>query len=454
MPGFSIRNPYFIIVICLTLLVIGVTSLARMPVDLFPPINLPEVVVATFYSGMPPEDVETDITDPLERFFTLASGVDHMESRSMLGVSIIRVYFQPGTNADADVSQLSNLALADLKRLPPGTLPPVVLKFDASSLPVALVTLKGEGLDQTQLHDYAQFQIRNQIAVVPGAEIPGVFGGIYRQIMVYVDPYKLASRQLSVMDVVGAVNSSNLILPAGDVKMGPYDYFVYSNSLVDNMKQLGEVPIKTVGSSWVSVGDVGEAKDSSQLQYNIVRIDGQKSAYIPIMKSGGDSNTIQVVNDVRALTAHLFDLPKQLVTSIVFDQSVFVKETINTVLHEGATGLALIAVIILVFLGSGRATGAVLLSIPISTMVAFVILFLLGSTINTMILAGLALAFSRVIDNSVISLENIYRHLEMGSSPAVAAEEGGSEVNMAILAATLVDVVDFFPVTLLFGVSK
>src|SRR5271165_1795606 len=160
MPGFSIRNPYFIIVICLVLLVIGVTSIARMPVDLFPPINLPEVVVATFYSGMPPEDVETDITDPLERFFTLAAGVDHFESRSLLGVSIIKVYFQPGTSADADVTELSNLALADLKRLPPGTLPPVVLKFDASSLPVALVPVKGPGLNETQLHDYAQFQIR------------------------------------------------------------------------------------------------------------------------------------------------------------------------------------------------------------------------------------------------------------------------------------------------------
>src|ERR1700678_3222979 len=199
MPGFSIRNPYFIIVICLTLLGIGGPSLSRMPVDLFPPINLPEVVVATFYSGMPPEDIETDITDPLERFFTLAAGVDHMESRSLLGVSIIRVYFQPGTSPDADVTQLSNLALADLKRLPPGTLPPLVLKFDASSLPVTLVTVKGEGMSETQLHDLAQFQIRNQIAIVNGAEIPAVFGGKYRQAMIYVDPYKLLSRQMSVM---------------------------------------------------------------------------------------------------------------------------------------------------------------------------------------------------------------------------------------------------------------
>ena len=454
MPGFSIRNPYFIIVICLVLLVIGVTSLARMPVDLFPPINLPEVVVATFYSGMPPEDIETDITDPLERFFTLAAGVDHMESRSMLGVSMIKVYFQPGTSADADVTEISNLALADLKRLPPGTLPPVVLKFDASSLPVALVTVKGEGLNETQLHDYAQFQIRNQIAVVPGAEIPGVFGGIYRQIMVYVDPYKLSSRELSLMDVVNAVNDSNLILPAGDVKMGPYDYYVYSNSLVDNMDQLGKVPLKVKGHSWVTVNDVGKAEDAHGIQTNIVRIDGQRSAYIPIMKQGGDTNTIAVVNGVRQLIKHLYDIPRQMVTSIVFDQSVYVKEAIDTVLHEGFLGLILTSLMILIFLGSFRATSAVLLSIPLSALAAFVILALMGSTVNTMILAGMALAFSRVIDNSVISLENIYRHLELGAVPMVAAEAGGAEVNLAVLAATLVDVVDFFPVVFLYGVAK
>src|ERR1700690_2070950 len=284
MSRFSIRNPYFIIVVCLALLVIGITSVARMPVDLFPTINMPEVVVATFYSGMPPGDIETDITNPLERFFTLASGIDHMESRSLLGVSIIKVFFQPGTNADADVTQLSNLALADLKRLPPGTLPPVVLKFDASSLPVCLVTVKGQGLSETQLHDEAQFTIRNQIAVAKGASIPAVFGGKYRQAMIYVGPLKLLSRQLSVMDVVNAVNDSNVILPAGDVKIGPSDYYVYSNSLVKKIADLDSVPLKTVGTQWVSVGDIGEAKDSSQLQYNIVRIDGQKSAYIPIMK--------------------------------------------------------------------------------------------------------------------------------------------------------------------------
>ncbi len=454
MTRFSIRNPYFIVVVCLLLTVIGVTSLARMPIDLFPTINLPEVVVATFYSGMPPEDIETDITDPLERFFTLASGIDHMESRSMLGVSIIKVYFQPGTNADADVTELSNLAMADLKRLPPGTLPPVVLKFDASSLPVCLVTLKGEGLNQTQLHDIGQFSIRNQIAVVPGAEIPPPFGGKYRQIMVYVDPYKLASRQLSPMDIVTAVNNSNLILPAGDVKVGPIDYYVYSNSLVDNMDQLSKVPVKTVGNSWVSVGDVGEAEDANQIQYNVVRVDGQRSVYLPIMKQGGDTNTIAVVQGIRDAIEHLYDIPKQLKSAVVFDQSAFVKEAINTLLHEGVIGLALTSLMILIFLGSFRATSAVFLSIPLSALATFVVLYMMGSTINTMILGGLALAFSRIIDNSVISLENIYRHLEHGAAPMVAAEVGGSEVTLAVLAATLTTVVVFFPVTFLYGVSK
>jgi HAE1 family hydrophobic/amphiphilic exporter-1 len=454
MSSFSIRNPYFIVVICLALMVIGVTSLVRMPVDLFPSINLPEVVVATFYSGMPPQDIETDITDPLERFFTLASGIDHMESRSLLGVSIIKVYFQPGTNADADVTELSNLALADLKRLPPGTLPPVVLKFDASSLPVCLVTLKGEGLNQTQLHDIGQFTIRNQIAVVKGAEIPPPFGGKYRQIMVYVDPYKLASRQLSPMDVVGAVNNSNLILPAGDVKMGPFDYYVYSNSLVDNMEELGKVPVKTVGSSWVSVNDLGKAEDSNQIQYSVVRVDGQRSVYLPIMKQGGDTNTIQVVDGIRDMIGHLYDIPKELKATVVFDQSAFVKEAIKTLLHEGLIGLILTSLMILVFLGSVRATSAVFLSIPLSALATFVVLYMMDSTINTMILGGLALAFSRVIDNSVISLENIYRHLEMGAAPEAAAEAGGTEVSLAVLAATLTTVVVFFPVTFLYGVSK
>jgi multidrug efflux pump subunit AcrB len=220
------------------------------------------------------------------------------------------------------------------------------------------------------------------------------------------------------------------------------------------MKQVGEVPLKVEGNSWVTVNDVGKAEDGHQIQYNIVRVDSQKSAYIPIMKQGGDTNTIAVVDGVRQLIKHLYDIPAQMKTSIVFDQSVYVKESIDTVLHEGFLGLILTSIMILVFLGSFRATSAVLLSIPLSALAAFVVLAMMGGTINTMILGGMALAFSRVIDNSVISLENIYRHLEMGAAPMVAAEVGGAEVNLAVLAATLVDVVDFFPVVFLYGVAK
>src|SRR5258708_2472212 len=263
MSRFAIRNPYFIIVICLIIAVVGVTSLARMPIDMFPSMNIPVVVVATFYSGMPPEQIETDITSRFERFFKLGSGIDHIESRSLPGVSIIKVYFQSNTNPDSDVTTISNLAMAQLRRLPPGTLPPVVLKFDASSLPVCLVTFKGEGLDETQLRDLAQFQVRNQIASVPGASVPPPFGGRYRQIMVYADPYKLEAHQLSLMDVVRTLNTANLILPAGDVQLGSLDYNIYTNSQLPDIDQINRLPIKVVGESVVRVNDVGYAKDAS-----------------------------------------------------------------------------------------------------------------------------------------------------------------------------------------------
>lgn len=454
MPSFSLKHPYFVIVICLFVCVLGLTSVVQMPVDMFPPINIPVVIVATFYSGMPPEQIEADITDTFERFFTLGSGIDHMESRSMSGVSLIKIYFQPGTDANADVTQISNLAMADLRRLPQGTLPPVVMKVDASSLPVCLLTVDGKGLDETQLHDYLQFQIRNQIAGVPGATVPPPYGGRSRQIMVYVDPLKLQAHQLSPMDVVRATDSSNLILPAGDVRIGPMDYNLYTNAQVDNAEALNSVPLKTEGQRSVFIGDVGNAVDGAAIQYNIVRVNGQKSVYVPILKQGGDTNTILVVNGIKQAIKSLRDIPSQLKTHVEFDQSLFVKQAISTVLREGGIGLVLTAVMILVFLGSPRATAAVFLSIPLSVMATFFLLHSADKTIDSMVLSGLALAFSRLIDNSVVVLENIFRHIELGEEPAVAAELGSNEVALAVLAITLVTVVVFFPVTLLFGVSK
>ena len=454
MPKFALKYPFFIIMVCLVIVVLGVVSIASMPVDLFPQIDMPVVVVATFYSGMPPEQIEADITDTFERFFTLGNNIDHIESRSLTGVSLIKIYFQPGTDANAALSNISNLAMADLRRLPPGTLPPVVLGMDASSQPVCLVTLKGRGLNETDLKDLAQFQVRNQIASVPGASVPQPFGGRYRQIMVYVDPLKLEAHNLSLMDVVRSVNDSNLILPAGDVRIGPKDYNIYANSQVPTPEQINDLPLKSVGNSSVLVGDVGKAEDSGTLQTNIVRIDGQRSVYVPVLKQGGNSNTITIVNGMKAAIKDLVDIPSTLKTAVVFDQSQFVKSALRNLGNEGGIGLVLTALMILLFLGSIRATFAVLLSIPLSALAAFICIRIGGGSINTMVLAGLALAFSRLIDNSVVVLENIFRHLEMGESPQVAAEAGGREVQLPVLAATFTTAIVFFPVALLYGVSR
>ena len=454
MSRFAIKYPFFIIVLCLMITIVGTVTLVRMPVDLFPPIKIPVVVVATFYSGMAPEQIETDITGRFERFFTLASGIDHIESRSLPGVSLIKVYFQPGMNSDTAVNSISNLAMADLRKLPPGTLPPVVMKFDASSLPVCLITLKGQGLNETRLRDLGQYDVRDQVADVPGASVPQPFGGRYRQIMVYVDPMKLEAHELSVMDVVRTVNNSNLILPAGDVKIGDTDYNLYTNSQLNTTKDINTLPLKTVNGASVLVEDVGHAQDAHEIQTNIVRVDGQKSVYLPVLKQGGDTNTIEVVNGIKKAIAGLTDVPKQLVAKVVFDQSVFVKKAIDNLLHEGGIGLVLTALMILLFLGSIRGTFAVLLSIPLSALAAFLAIGAGGGTVNSMVLGGLALAFSRLIDNSVIVLENIFRHLEMGEEPVAAAEKGGKEVALAVLAATLTTAIVFFPVVFLYGVSR
>ncbi|HTC37257.1 MAG TPA: efflux RND transporter permease subunit [Bryobacteraceae bacterium] len=453
MSRFAIKTPYLIVVVCAILAILGAVAVVQMPVDMFPSMNIPVVVVATFYAGMPPEQIEGDITYHLERFFTLASGIDHIESRSLNGVSIIRVYFQSNTNADIDAATIANLAVSDMKDLPPGTLPPVVLKSDASSLPVCLVTMNGEGMTDGNLKDIAQNFVRNQLASVPGASIPQPFGGPWRQIQFYVDPLKLEARQISPMDVVRSLSQANVILPAGDVQIGNLDYNIYSNAQF-NLKDASQYPVKMNGENPVLMSDIGQLKDAHALQYNVVHVNGQRSVYLPVMKQGGDSNTIAVVDGVRKTAAHLVDVPPAMKTDVVFDQSRFVRTAIRTLLDEGGIGLFLTCVMILMFLGSLRATIAVFFSIPLSVCATFFVLQLGGSSINSMVLGGLALALSRLIDNSVVVLENIYRHLETGEPPPVAAETGGKEVALPVLASTLTTAVVFFPVTLLAGVSK
>ncbi len=454
MPKFALRFPYFILMLCLMVALVGVVSLFSMPVDLFPDIDMPVVVVATFYNGMPPQQIEADITNTFERFFTLAANVDHSESRSLTGVSLIKIYFKPGTDPNAALSNVANLAMADLRRLPPGTLPPVVLGLTASTQPVCLVTLEGKGLNETQLKDYAQFQVRNQISNVQGASVPQPYGGTYRQIQIYVDPLKMEARNLSLSDVVKAVNDSNLILPAGDVRIGDKDFNIYANSQFPDAESMNSMPLKSVGNGSVLVADIGHAVDAGALQYNIVRINGQRSVYVPVFKQGGSSNTITIVNGMKQAIKHLVDIPESLKTAVVFDQSVFVKLAIANVVKEAGIGLVLTGLMILLFLGSPRATIAVMLSVPLSAVACLLITNEMGGSINTMILGGLALAFSRLIDNGVVVLENIFRYMEMGEAPRVASERGGTEVSLAVLAATVTTSIVFLPVAALSGVSK
>src|SRR5271156_1580233 len=425
-----------------------------MPVDVFPDIKIPAVVVATFYQGMPPLDMEDNITFRYERFFTLGSNIEHVESRSLSGVSIIKVFFQPGTNIEAAAAQMGTLAMADLGIMPPGTLPPLVLQYDASSLPVVLVTLEGAGYGETQLEDQARYNIRNQLATVPGASVPIPFGGKFRQIMAYVDPHALQARDMSLMDVVRALDSSNLILPAGDIKIGAKDWYLYSNSMIPKVDDISQVPIK-IGRDQAPVllGDVARVSDASQIQYNRVLINGKPSVYIPVLRQVG-ANTISVVDGIRNLLPKVYALPAGMKLRTIFDQSTYVMQAVKSLEHEAVSGSVLASLVILIFLGSFRSTFAIFLSIPLSILAGGFGLFMNNSTINIMTLGGFALAIGRLVDDSVVVLENINRHLAEGKEPHAAARQGAEEVALPVLASTITTCIVFFPVMFLFGVAK
>ncbi|MBI3680228.1 MAG: efflux RND transporter permease subunit [Acidobacteria bacterium] len=454
MASFSIKNPYFVIVCALMLTLLGGTVLVRMPVDMFPTMDLTVVVVATFFPGMPPEQVEKNITERQERFYTLAPGIEHIESRSLTGVSVIKIFFQPGANPDSAVSTIANLAAAEQRRMPPGTLPPIVLRFDASSLPVCLIALRGEGMTEAQLRDVGHYKVRTQVARVQGAAVPPPFGGRYRQIMVYIDPEKLEGYRLSPMDIVRGINDANVVMPAGSIRIGPMDYPIYTNSQFTDLEGILQLPIRTFGQAPVRVGDVAVVRDAAQIQYNVVRVDGQSSVYQPVLRQGGDINTIAVVDAVKKEVSQLLDVPATLVARVVFDQSQFIKNSIRTLINEGVLGVLLTSIMVLVFLGSLRATVAVFFSIPLSVLAAILALQFGKGSINAMTLGGLALAFSRLIDNSIVVLENIFRHMDHGERPLAAAEHGTREVALPVLASTLTTAVVFLPVTFLYGVSK
>jgi multidrug efflux pump subunit AcrB len=451
---FALSHTHLVVVSALVVVILGVTSTTQMEVDVFPDLHQPAVMVAVNYAGMPAEDMEASITRRLERMFIQAGGIDHMESRSITGMGLITIYFNPTVDVNAAISQVISLAIADLSRLPPGTLPPLVINYDVSGQPVCEVTLSSDRLSQTELYDIANYTIREQLGNVPGVSAPPVYGGLVRQVMVYVDPEKLLPLGLSPMDVVRAVGESNVIVPTGVAKIGGISYDVMSNAEFPTPKMFNDVPVATRNGRTIFVRDIGRAEDANQIVTNIVRVDGRRSVYIPIAKQAG-ANTIRVVDAVKKAAKHFKNIPEDLKVDVVFDQSVYVREAVKQLEREGVLGAVLAGLCVLFFLASVRSTAAIVLAIPLCTLAALVGLLLFGQTINLMTLGGLALTVGRLIDDAVVVIENTIRHLSMkGAEPRKAAAEAADEVAVPVLASTLTTMIVLLPIAFLSGLAK
>ncbi len=455
MVRLALRNPFAVIVLALAILLFGFTALSRIPTDLLPTFKTPAVQILTFYPGMPAEIVEKDITTRLERWTGQSNGVARQESKSLIGVSIVKDYFRPDVDPNTAMSMVTSLAMSDLYYLPPGTIPPMVMPFDpTASTPLALITVSSDELDEKKLYDVAYFDLRNRLQGIPGVIAPAVYGGKLRRILAYVDREKLQARGLSPMDVVDSIRANNLMIPTGNAKFGNLDYQIVSNSMVPNVDQINNFPIKADGGTPVFVKDVAHAEDSSQIQTNIVRVDGRRQVYIPVYRQPG-ANTIQIVDGIKSELGRILErLPKGVHLDVVMDQSVYVRKSINNLIEEGILGAGLAAIMVLIFLGSVRSMFIVLLSLPLAIMTACVGLYFGGESLNAITLGGLALAVGLLIDQSIVVLENITRHQRMGKPSFQAALDGAAEVATPMLIITLAIIAVFFPVVFLAGIGK
>jgi len=452
----SLRNPYAVVVGALTTVLLGVVALTRIPTDILPLFETPAVQILTLYPGMPAEVMEKDITSRLERWTGQANGVARQESRSMIGVSVVRDYFRPDIDPNTAMSQVSSLAISDMYYLPPGTLPPMVMPFDpTATIPLALLSVSSPKFDETRLYDIAYFDLRNRLQGISGVIAPAVFGGRIRRVLAYVDRDKLEARQLSPMDVVGSLKSFNVLIPTGNAKIGQFDYQIEADGMVKDVEQMNSFPIRLgPDGKPVFMSDVAEVEDTSQIQTNVVHVNGKRQVYIPIYRQPG-ANTIGVVDDLHASIDEILGrLPEGVNLDVVMDQSAYVRKAISALEHEIILGALLAGLMILLFIGSFRSTLIVLLSIPLSILAAVVALFFTDNSLNVMTLGGLALAVGRLVDDSIVVLENTHRHVDLGAAPGTAAQDAADEVRMPILVATLVTVVVFAPVVFLTGIGK
>ncbi|MBI4229935.1 MAG: efflux RND transporter permease subunit [Planctomycetes bacterium] len=455
MTRLGLRNPYLVAVFALAVLVLGGVSYRMLPNDLLPIFKTPAVQILTLYPGMPAEVVEQDITSRLERWTGQSNGIAWQESRSLTGVSVVRDYFREDVDPNTAMSQVTSLAMSDLYYLPPGTIPPMVMPFDpTASIPLCLLSVSSEKFDETDLYDLAYFNLRNRLQGIPGVIAPAVFGGKIRRILIYGDPDRMRARNLSLMDLAQAVQKSNVMIPLGSMKIGDRDFQFEANSMVPRVSDLNDIPVRIENGAPVYIRDVGEARDANQIQTNIVRVDGKRQLYVPIYRQPG-ANTIRVVDGVRdAIPQILSRLPDGVRLDVVMDQSVYVRKAIESLLHEGVLGAILAGAMVFLFLGTIRSTAIICLAIPLSILAAFVGLHFTHQTVNAMTLGGLALAVGRLVDDAIVVLENVHRHLRAGKAPMEAAIEGTREVGMPVLVATLTTIAVFAPVLFLSGLGK
>lgn len=449
----SLRNPYAIVAISLIVVILGVVSYQKMEVDVFPEINLPVVAVATFYKGMGPSQMEGAITLRLEQLFLQASYVEHIESRSLPGVSLIKVYFHSSYDVNAAVAEITSLAYSTLRYLPPGVNPPVIIKFGAASLPIGVLTGSSESASEKDVRDTAYYKVRPQMANIPGIFVAPSFGGTVRQVSVFLDRERMLARGLSAQEVVAAVNAQSLLLPAGNVKIGDFDYNVYTNSLIEVVDRMNEIPVKIVNGVPINLGDVGQAVDSTMIQGNVVRVNGKRAVYLPILKQAG-ANTIAVMDGVKEALPKLTGLPSDFVVKLLFDQSLYIRQAIHTLEEEGLIGGGLACLMVLLFLGSLRATLLIALAVPLSILGAFLLLYQAGQSINVMTLGGLALVIGTLLDNNIVVLENVFRHLSMGKSVGQAAGDGTTEVALPMLVITLSILIVYLPIMFFTGIIR
>ncbi len=450
----ALSRPYTFVVMAIMILILGVVAGSRTPKDIFPAIRIPVVAVAFQYAGMSPEDMSGRIITPYERTLTsTVNDIEHIESTSMQGIGVVRIYFQPNADIRLANAQITAVSQTILKYIPQGATPPLILNYDASTVPILQLALSGRGLSEQQLYDSGLNFIRTRLVTVPGAVVPYPYGGRVREMQIDLDPYALQSKGLSAQDVGNAISAQTQIIPAGYVKIGALQYNLKLNNAPADVRQLETLPIKTVNGAVIRIGDVAHVRDGSPPQQNVVHVNGQRSVLMTLLKAGAAS-TISVVGGVRAMLPELKPvLPPTLRIAPVADQSIFVKAAVEGVMHEGLIAAGLTSLMILLFLGSWRSTLIVAISIPLSVLAAVAALSAFGQTLNLMTLGGLALAVGILVDEATVTIENINWHLEQGKDVVTAILDGADQIVVPAFLSMLCICVVFVPMFYLPGVS-